>query len=202
LDEIYKFFFFSNKSCRFRVSAPVGRTLAFAPLTPIITGELSMKELKKNLVFGFLLVAFVIASEIIMARLALPAWPAFMVMIFFFIAHEDLKTAPGILVGGLAGIACVMLVKEFIHALGPVMGDEAAKLLFIGIFVYSIVLLKDAAPYVFNSYAFMFFLVAANVAREPGSGPWVWMVVEVVAGAIFIAGILGIAKITAFLIRE
>jgi hypothetical protein len=161
-----------------------------------------MKELKKNLVFGFLLVAFIIASEIILARLALPAWPAFMVMIFFFIAHEDLKAAPGILVGGVAGIACAMLIKEFINALEPLMGDEAAKLLFIGIFVYAIVLLKDAIPYVFNSYAFMFFLVSAIAARGPGSGPWVWMGVELVAGVIFIAGILGIAKITAFLIRE
>ncbi|HOW82523.1 MAG TPA: DUF1097 family protein [Spirochaetota bacterium] len=158
-----------------------------------------MKNFKKNLVFGFLLVAFIIVFEIALARLGLPAWPAFMVMIFFFVAHEDLKAAPGILVGGLAGIACVVLVKQFVHLLGPAIGHETAKLLFIGIFVYSIVMLKDSIPYVFNSYAFMFFLVSALAAQVPGSNPYVWMGVELVVGAVFIAGILAIARITAAL---
>lgn len=38
---------------------------------------------KKGVLFGFLLVAFIIVFEIILASLSLPAWPAFMVMIFF-----------------------------------------------------------------------------------------------------------------------
>ena len=44
---------------------------------------------KKGVLFGFLLVAFIIVFEIILASLSLPAWPAFMVMIFFFV---DTKT--------------------------------------------------------------------------------------------------------------
>jgi hypothetical protein len=149
----------------------------------------------RNLMFGFLLVAFIIIFEIILARMGLPAWPAFMVMIFFFVAHEDAALSPHILVGGLAGIVCVILLKEFMAALGPVMGEEWAKLAFIGLFVYSIVLLKDAIPYVFNSYAFMFFLVAALAGKAPNPNPYVWMGVELVFGAVFIAGVLGIARI-------
>jgi hypothetical protein len=117
-------------------------------------GELMKKVFtKRSILFGFLLVALIIVFEIIMARLDLPAWPAFMVMIFFFVTHEDIKQAPNILIGGLAGILCVILIGMFVDALKPVMGLEAAKLLFIGLFVYAIVLLQDAIPYVFNSYA-------------------------------------------------
>ena len=129
--------------------------------------------------------AFIIVFEIIMARLDLPAWPAFMVMIFFFIAHEDIKQAPSILIGGLAGILCVILIGMFVDALKPVMGHEAAKLIFIGLFVYAIVLLKDAIPYVFNSYAFMFFLVSAIATQTPKVNPYVCMGVELVYRRLF-----------------
>ncbi len=157
---------------------------------------------RRNVLFGLLLVAFIIVFEILLARLNLPAWPAFMVMIFFFTAHEDVKLSPHILFGGLAGIICVVLVGEFIPAFGPYIGDEAAKLTFIGIFVYSIVLLKDAIPWVFNSYAFMFFLVSAIAENAPHPDPYAWMGVEVVVGGIFIAGILGISRITDAVLGE
>lgn len=157
---------------------------------------------RKNILFGALLVAFIIIFEIILARLCLPAWPAFMVMIFFFVVHEDMGLAPNILIGGLAGIVCAVLIKEFMHFLEPNIGIEAAKLTFIGLFVYSIVLLKDAIPYVFNSYAFMFFLVASIAAKEPGQNPYIWMLVELVVGAIFIAGILGMNRIVAAVLGE
>ena len=157
---------------------------------------------KRSLIFGFLLVAFIIVFEIIMARLGLPVWPAFMVMIFFFIAHEDIKQAPGILIGGFAGILCVILIGMFIDGLKPIMGHEAAKLLFIGLFVYAIVLLKDAIPYVFNSYAFMFFLVSAIAMQTPKVNPYVWMGIELVIGGIFILGILGINRLVAAILRD
>lgn len=157
---------------------------------------------KHNILFGFLLVSFIIVFEILLARLALPAWPAFMVMIFFFVAHEDVKLAPNILIGGLAGIICVILLEKFIGALEPALGAEAAKLTFIGLFVYAIVLLKDAIPYVFNSYAFMFFLVAA-LALHGGSGnPYVWMGVELIIGGVFVAGVLGIGRLVEKVLKE
>ena len=156
---------------------------------------------RKNIFSGFLLVVFIIIFEIILARLELPAWPAFMVMIFFFVVHENSSLAPNIIIGGLAGIACVIISKEFIHLLGPAIGTEAAKLTFIGLFVFSIVLLKDAIPYVFNSYAFMFFLVSAIAAKETVQSPFVWMGVELVVGSVFIAGILGINRIVNTVIK-
>jgi hypothetical protein len=157
---------------------------------------------KKSILFGFLLVAFIIVFEIILARLSLPAWPAFMVMIFFFVVHEDTKQAPNILIGGLAGIFCVVLYGIFIEALQPMIGHEAAKLLFVGLFVYAIVLLQHAIPYVFNSYAFMFFLVAALAMPAAKVSPYVWMGIELIVGGIFIAGILGTNRMVAAILKN
>jgi hypothetical protein len=157
---------------------------------------------KRNILFGFLLVAFVIVFEIIFFPLSLPAWPAFMVMILFFVVHEDPRHAPHILIGGLAGIVCLVLSEMFIEALLPVMGHEAAKFLFIGLFVYAIVMLKDAIPYVFNSHAFMFFLVAALARPTAKVTPFVWMGVELIVGGIFIAGILGINRLVNAILKK
>lgn len=157
---------------------------------------------KKNILFGFLLVAFVIIFEIVLARLNLPAWPAFMVMIIFFVVHEDIKQTPHILIGGLTGIFCVVFLAIFVDSLKTVMGHETAKLLFIGLFVYAIVLLKDAIPYIFNSHAFMFFLVSAIAKQTPNANPYVWMGVELVVGGIFILGILGINRLVSVMIKD
>lgn len=157
---------------------------------------------KKSFLFGFLLVAFIIIFEIILARLSLPAWPAFMVMIFFFVVKEDVKQAPDILIGGLAGLACVVLCDMFIEALLPLTGHETAKLLFIGLFVYAIVVFQNAVPYVFNSFAFMFFLVGAIARPMTKVSPSVWMGVELVVGIMFIVGILGINRLVAAILKD
>lgn len=156
---------------------------------------------KHNVLFGFLLVVFIIVFEIVLAHLSLPAWPAFMVMIFFFVAHEDVKLAPNILIGGLAGIVCVVLLKEFHSVFDPSIGSEAAKLAFVGLFVYAIVMLQNAIPYVFNSYAFMFFLVAALAEKASSQSPYLWMGVEFVVGGIFVAGVVGISRVVNALLK-
>ena len=154
-----------------------------------------------SMLFGLLLVAFIIIFEILLAYLKLPAWPAFMVMIFFFVVHEDTNQITPILIGGLAGILCVILIREFISVLKPAIGIEPAKLIFIGLFVYAIVLFKDALPAIFNSYAFMFFLVGSLAAKMHGTNPFVWMAVEFIVGGIFIVGILGINKIVGAVLK-
>lgn len=156
---------------------------------------------KRGLLFGFFLVAFIIVFELIIARLSLPAWPAFIVMIFFFVVHEDIKQTPNILIGGLMGISCVMLNTAFIEIVQPIMGHEAAKLIFIGLFVYAIVLMKDALPYVFNAFAFMFFLVSSIALPVAQVSPYTWMGVELLFGGVFILGIVGINRLINIFLR-
>jgi hypothetical protein len=150
---------------------------------------------KDRLVFGVFLIIVIALGEITMGILDYPAWPAFMVMIFFFEAHMDTKKAPTILAGGLFGIAQIILIKIFLGFAGASMGMDMAKLTYVLIFVYLIVALGEIVPIIFNNYAFMFFLVSGVAVKAPEPNVYVWMGVELIGGAIFIAAILGIVKI-------
>jgi hypothetical protein len=70
------------------------------------------------------------------------------------------------------------------------------------VFVYLIVALGEIIPVLFNNYTFMYFLVAAVAYKTPDQDIFSWMGVEVIGGALFIAGILGIIKILGFLARR
>ncbi|HUN56092.1 MAG TPA: hypothetical protein VMU29_13150 [Smithella sp.] len=153
---------------------------------------------KDRLIFGLLLLVLIALGEIILGHFKLATWPAFMVMIFFFEAHMDTKKAANILVGGLFGIANLIIIKMFLQAVAPSLGLELAKLVYILVFVYLIVALGEVVPILFNNYCFMYFLVAAVAAMAPMSSPNVvfeWMGIEIVGGGLFILGILCIMKI-------
>ncbi|MGP8154461.1 MAG: hypothetical protein ACLQBQ_10045 [Smithella sp.] len=110
----------------------------------------------------------------------------------------DTKKADNILVGGLFGIANLIIIKMFLQAAAPSLGLELAKLVYILVFVYLIVALGEVVPILFNNYCFMFFLVAVLGATAAAFNPndvFVWMGVEVVGGGLFIVGILCIMKI-------
>jgi hypothetical protein len=64
------------------------------------------------------------------------------------------------------------------------------------------VALGEVVPVLFNNYTFMYFLVAAVAAKAPDPNVFSWMGVEVVGGALFIAGILGIVKILESLAKK
>jgi hypothetical protein len=157
-----------------------------------------MKSLKKNLIFGLLLVAFIMVSEIVLARLALPAWPAFMVMIFFFVAHEDITTAPKILIGGLAGISCVVLIDRFIHALTGTWAMKRPRCCLSR---------SSSLPSSCSRTSFPGFSTVTPSCsfswgpgcEKPGLIASGMDGVELIAGSIFIAGVLGIVKMTALL---
>lgn len=80
---------------------------------------------------------------------------------------------------------------------GPIIGVNLSRLLFICIFVYTIVALGEMIPIVFNYYAFVFFTVAAGVASAVAtsggkldpSAVYIWMAVELIGGSVFILSI-------------
>src|SRR5579863_4958781 len=98
-----------------------------------------MKFDRQRLVFGLYLLVPIAAFEIVTGHLHVPAWPAFAAMVFFFAEHMDPKKALPILVGGAAGIGCLLLFRPVVGALAPLMGVELARLAFILILVYAIV---------------------------------------------------------------
>lgn len=171
----------------------------------------------QRLLFGVFLLVLIVIGEIVLHTFHLPGWPAFMVMIFFFVEHMDVKKIPEILVGGLCGLLSVVLAGIVIPVLAPSMGVFPATILFVVVAVYAIVAFGEVLPIVFNNYAFMYLTVGAAVAKLQGTlaaieakvpgletmlgppNPFMWIAIELVGGAVFIAGIIGILKIMGLL---
>ena len=152
---------------------------------------------RQRLIFGLYLLVLIAAAELIAGHFKLPAWPAFMAMIFFFVEHMDVKKAPHILVGGVFGIACILLAKPVVGALAPMLGVEMATLAYILGIVYAIVAFGEMAPMFFNNYAFMYLTVTGLAMHLPQPNPYLWMAVAGIGGGALIAGVVGIVKLMA-----
>lgn len=152
---------------------------------------------RQRLVFGLYLLVLIAAAELIAGHFKLPAWPAFMAMIFFFVEHMDVKKAPHILVGGVFGIACILLAKPVVAALAPLLGVEIATLAYILGIVYAIVAFGEMAPMFFNNYAFMYLTVTGLAMHLPQPKLFLWMAVAGIGGGALIAGVVGIVKLMA-----
>jgi len=150
---------------------------------------------RQRLVFGLYLLVLIAVAELILDHFHLPGWPAFMAMIFFFVEHMDRTKAPHILVGGVFGIACILLAAPTIGALAPLVGVEFARLAFILGIVFAIVAFGEMVPLLFNNYAFMYLTVTALATQLPQRNPYLWMGVAGVGGALLIAGVVGIGKL-------
>lgn len=152
---------------------------------------------RPRLVFGLYLLVLIAIAEVVAGHFELPAWPAFMAMIFFFVEHMDPKKAVHILVGGMFGIACILLAPPLVGALAPLIGLELARLAYILAVVYAIVAFGEMAPMLFNNYAFMFLTVTGLAMQLPQPKPLLWIAVAGVGGALLIAGVIGIGKLMA-----
>ena len=150
---------------------------------------------RQRLVFGLYLLVLIAVVELIAGHFKLPAWPAFMAMIFFFVEHMDVKKAPHILVGAIFGIACILLATPIVGALAPVIGVELATLAYILGIVYAIVAFGEMAPMFFNNYAFMYLTVTGVAMHLPQPKPYLWMAIAGIGGGLLIAGVVGIGKL-------
>ncbi|HPK45940.1 MAG TPA: hypothetical protein PLV62_13240, partial [Spirochaetota bacterium] len=111
---------------------------------------------KSRLIFGLFLVIVIVIGEIVFHLLHVPSWPAYLIMIFFFMANMDKKQALNMLVGGAFGILMIIVARFAIVALmGAGLDQFVSTLIFIIIFVYCIVAFGEVIPFLFNNYAFM-----------------------------------------------
>jgi hypothetical protein len=152
---------------------------------------------RQRLIFGLYLLVLIAAAELIVGRFKLPAWPAFIAMIFFFVEHMDVKKVAHIVVGGTFGIGLILLAKPIIGALAPLVGPELASLGFVLGLVYAIVAFGEMVPMFFNNYAFMTLTVTGLAAQQPNPNPFLWMAMSLVGGGLLIAGVVGIGKLMA-----
>jgi hypothetical protein len=148
-----------------------------------------------RLIFGLYLLLLIAVAELIVGHFKLPAWPAFMAMIFFFVEHMDIKKVSHILVGLTFGIGLILLATPIITLLAPIMGVELARLTFVLVLVYAIVAFGEMAPMFFNNYAFMSLTVTGLAVQLPNPNPFLWMGMAAVGGGLLIAGVVGIGKL-------
>jgi len=132
---------------------------------------------------GSVLLVIIIAEAVIELVFKQAAWPAFLCMIFFMLMGESKDEFLKILLGGLFGIALLFVSPLFVKALLPAVGAFPAELLWVLLFVTCIILFTDVLPLVFNTYAFMFMLVASLAVNLPNPTILNWMVVELIGGA-------------------
>jgi hypothetical protein len=149
----------------------------------------------QRLIFGAFLMIPIILAEVVCGHLKLPAWPAFLAMILFFMEHMNPKKVPEILVGAVFGIACIIFAGIFIKMLAPALGLELARLVFIVVIVYLIVAFGEIVPMVFNNYAFLYLTVAGVAAMAGNPQPIVWMAIALVGGAALIGSVVGIGRL-------
>jgi hypothetical protein len=150
---------------------------------------------RTRLIFGLYLLVLIAVFELLIGHFKLPGWPAFIAMIFFFVEHMDVKKAPNIIVGGVFGIALILLAKPIIGLLAPLMGMELAGLAFVLILVYAIVAFGEMVPILFNNYAFMYLTVTGVAVMQPEPNPFLWMAIAAVGGSALIAGVIGIGRL-------
>ena len=150
---------------------------------------------RQRLIFGLYLLVLIAIAELIVGHFKLPAWPAFLAMIFFFVEHMDVKKASHIVVGGTFGIGLILLARPVITALAPVLGVELAQLAFVLGLVYAIVAFGEMLPMFFNNYAFMSLTVTGVAVQQPNPNPFLWMAMSAIGGGLLIAGVIGIGKI-------
>jgi hypothetical protein len=150
---------------------------------------------RHRLVFGLYLLVLIAAAVLVTGHFKLPSWPAFMAMVLFFVEDMDRGKVPQILVGGVFGIACILLAAPIIGALAPLIGVEYATLAYILGIVYAIVAFGAMLPLLFNNFAFMYLTVTGVAVQAPDPNPYLWMVITGLGGALLIAGVVGIDKL-------
>lgn len=150
---------------------------------------------RRRLVFGLYLIVLIGIAELVTGYLKVPAWPAFVALVLFFLDHMDVKKVPAILIGALVGVALVLLAPPTIALLARVLGAEWGRLAYILLAVYLIVALGEMLPLLFNSYAFMYLTICGLALGAPNPNPYLWALMAAFGGAVLIAGALLIEKV-------
>jgi hypothetical protein len=150
---------------------------------------------RQRLIFGLFVLAFIVITELATARLKLPAWPAYVVWVVFFIEQLNTKKVPHILVGAAVGNGLILLAPLAIGALAPIFGVEWGRIIFILVAVYAIVAFGEVIPLILNNYAFLFFTLGGIALLAPNPNPYVWALMAVGGGGLLIAGSVLAGKI-------
>jgi len=154
-----------------------------------------MKFNRRRLILGLYVLALIVITELVTHHLKLPAWPAFVAWVLFFVEHMNPKRAPHILIGAAAGIGLVMLAPIAIGLLAHLVGADWARLIYILAAVYAIFAFGEMIPLVLNSHTFMLFTVAGLALTAPHPNPPLWLLMEAAGGGLLIGATIVVGRI-------
>lgn len=156
-----------------------------------------MEKLNKGrILLGIGLLLLVAIMSAVCHAFEAPTWPAFMVMIFFFMGDMDKKLIPKIIVGAGVGILLIIPIGILLKVFGPVYGKFQVMLVFTMVFVSAIIVFGEMIPIILNNYAFTTMLMT-GITYGDGVKVHLFKLVaaEVIGGLFFIGGIIGIIKL-------
>jgi hypothetical protein len=149
---------------------------------------------RHRLILGLYVLALIVITELVTGYLKVPAWPAYVAWVLFFVEHMNPKKAPHILIGAAAGIGLVILAPSVIGLLAHLIGADWARLIYILAAVYAILALGEMIPLILNSHTFMLFTVAGLALGTPHPYPQLWLLIEAVGGGLLICATIVVAR--------
>jgi hypothetical protein len=154
-----------------------------------------MKFNRRRLILGLYVLGLIVITELVTGYLKLPAWPAFVAWVLFFVEHMNARRTWHILIGAAAGIGLVMLAPSAIGLLAHLIGAEWGRLFYILAAVYAIFAFGEMIPLVLNSHTFMLFTVAGLALATPHPNPQLWLLMEAGGGGLLIGATIAVGRI-------
>ncbi len=116
---------------------------------------------KAHLILGLIIATVVCIGVFVLGALGIHAtWPAFFVMISFFITGADIKNLPSIFIGAIFGLVVAILLVTALTPLGAAIGELPATLLLVWIVIFIIAGFGTVVPQACNNFAFTYFTIA------------------------------------------
>lgn len=150
---------------------------------------------KQSILAGIIVGFWICITFVVLGAVGVKdAWPAFMVLILFFLANADPKSLMSIIPGGIFGLLVAQASTPLIVSIASVVGNEKLATL-IGVFVILAVLLslKDFIPIIFNNYALLYWTIA--LAFLPTLHTLTWSLTALLGGAFAVGGLLLIFRL-------
>jgi len=148
------------------------------------------------MVLGLIIATCVVLGVYVMGLFGVhQVWPAFFIMISFFLMGADVKNLPTIMIGAICGLIFAVILAAALTPLGAAIGELPATLLLVWIFVFVIAALGEVLPHVCNNFAFAYFTIALILIPEIAAGA----VGEAIKSGMTDPGAIGSAALSAII---
>lgn len=124
-------------------------------------------SVKAHLTLGIIIATMVCIGVIVIGALGVNAtWPAFFIMISFFITGADVKNLPSIFIGSITGLIISFLLLVVSTPVMAACGATLGLLILVWLAVFIIVFGGEFLPQAFNNFAFIYFTITLIFAAE------------------------------------